>query len=81
MSIQKSKYIAIDNDLRNIQKFANLDKVELDLVNKKIANTYAKLSIEDKLYLRFCNTLEVQKKRKKYFMYKGKYLGNITSLR
>ena len=33
MSIQKSKYIAVDNDLKKIQKFANLEKEEMNEAN------------------------------------------------
>ena len=58
-----------------------MEQTDLNVLNEKIANTYAKKAKEDKLYLRFCDTQEVQQKMNKFFIYKGKYLGNITSLK
>lgn len=37
--------------------------------------------MEDKLYLKFCKSIEVHNKRNKFFKYKGKYLGHITTLK
>ena len=75
MSIQKSKFIAVEHDLKKIQYYANLEAQEIQMKNEAIADVFSQKFQEEKLYLRFCNTEEVQKKRHKFFMYKGKYLG------
>jgi len=78
MSIQKSKYIVIEDNVSRLQKYANIIAESQQAHNQNEPYVYNHIYKDNHLNLRFCNSEEVTNKRNKFYMFKCQFLRKIS---